>query len=236
MRNLNRHHAFFTTQASIPGYPHPVPLLIEITNDFLNRHYSECISEGEMDYITQSYPDCFSNNEVFKHECRVTFEDRFDENPETYPSPREMVIHHFSQSHDTDKAHELSSLFFESLEEQLSRYVVTFQKQGVLQKAELVTGLDAALALIKRKAAQEGEGQYVKLTFNYRMHALCDLWNRLDLVVFDTEARSLEPFLHFTTGTPKVDIEQWFERQHPEFKVSEVGKHIPDGHAYRRIW
>jgi hypothetical protein len=233
MRNLNRHHAFFTTPATIPGYPYPVPLLIEMMEAFFNHHF--CNEKGAITHAAWAYVDCFPNDAVFMHEDRVTFGDRYDENPETYPSPREIVIHHFSQSHDADKAHELSSLFFESLEEQLSRYAVTFQKHGVLQKAELVTGLDAALALIKRKSAQEGEGQYVKLTRNYRMHALCDLWNRLDLVVFDSEGRSLEPFLHFMTGTLKADIEQWFERQHPEFKVSEVDKHIPEGHAYRKI-
>lgn len=236
MRNLNRHHAFFITQASIPGYPHPIPLLIEMMEAFFKHHYRENSSDREILHVTWGYPDCFPNNDIFRHEVRVTFDDFYDENPETHPSPRELVIHHFSKSHDADKAHELSSLFFESLEEQLSQYAVTFQKQGVLQKAVLVTGLDAALALIERKSAQEGEGQCVKVTSNYRMRQLCELWNRLGLVVFNSEGRSLEPFLHFPTTTLKSDIEQWFERQHPEFKVSEVGKHINEDHPYWRIW
>lgn len=55
------------------------------------------------------------------------------------------------------------------------------------------------------------------------MRELCNLWNKLSDIPFDQEGESEEDFIHFNKGEHLYEIWEWFEDQHPEFKVGMIG-------------
>ncbi len=58
---------------------------------------------------------------------------------------------------------------------------------------------------------------------------LCSLyakWDQLADVPIDGDDAIEVPFLHFAKGTHREEIWQWFERQHPGFRVGEVQRGI----------